>query len=274
MIRSAITISLVPEAAGGPFLLHTDDLAAACQTAARYEFDAIELFVADAKSLPTASVWHQLNAHGLKLAAVGTGAGWLQQKLTLTSEDFETRKRAIDYLRAMIDFAGPFGAPIIVGSMQGNSQGAETRATAIGYLEDALEELGEHAAKHRVPVLLEILNREESNLVNTAADAVVLAGRLATKNVRLLADLYHLSMEEKDVPAAIKTIDTLLGHLHFVDSNRRPAGCGSLDFGPIVAALEQIGYNGYASAEALPWPDAEAAASQTMKMYKQLFQDK
>jgi sugar phosphate isomerase/epimerase len=274
MIRSAITINLVPEAAGGPFLIQSDDLAAACLTAARYEFDAIELYVTDANAVPSTAVWHQLNTHGLKLAAVGTGAGWLQRKLTLTSDAAETRKGALDYLRAMIDFAGPFGAPIIIGSMQGRSQGTETRAAAIGYLEDALEELGEHAAKHRVPVLLEILNREESNLVNTAAEGVAFVGRLATKNVRLLADLYHLSMEENDVPAAIKTIDTLLGHLHFVDSNRRPAGGGSLDFGPVVAALTQIGYNGYASAEALPWPDAEAAARQTMTMYKKLFQGK
>ena len=61
------------------------------------------------------------------------------------------------------------------------------------------------------------------------------------------------------------------GHVHFVDSNRRPAGCGHLDYGPVVKALTDTGYDGYASAEALPYPDPDAAARQTIAAFRRWF---
>lgn len=248
-----------------------DDLPAACQTAAEFEFDAIEIFPPAADAIPAANLWKLLNEHDLKLAAVGTGAGWVKHKLTLTNADAAIRQQAHDFVRSIIDFAGPYGAPAIIGSMQGRFGDGADRDTAIGYLSDALEELGDHARQYRVPLLFEPLNRNETNLINRVADAVAFCDRLATSNVRLLCDLYHMSIEETDIPTALHAAGRHLGHLHFVDSNRRPAGCGSIDYPPIVAALEQIGYNGYASAEAQPWPDSRSAAKQTMTMYKKLF---
>ena len=62
-----------------------------------------------------------------------------------------------------------------------------------------------------------------------------------------------------------------LARLRFVDSNRRPAGLGHLDFGPIAAALREIGYSGFASAEALPYPSPVEAARQTMEVYRRYF---
>ena len=270
MIRSAISIGSIPEEHGRPFVL-SGDLAKACQEAAKFEYDAIELSPTAADEIAASTLWKVLNEHDLKIAAVGTEAGWVIHRLSLTSADAEVRRGAIDFVRALIDFAGPFGAPTIVGLMQGSWGDGTDREAAINYLEDALEELGDHAKQYRVPLLYEPLNRAESNLVNKAAEAVALVKRLATNNVRLNCDLYHMSIEEPDIPAALHEMGKLLGHLHFVDSNRRPAGCGTLDFGPIAAALNQVGYNGYASAKALPWPDAVTAAGQTMKMYKKVF---
>ena len=77
-----------------------------------------------------------------------------------------------------------------------------------------------------------------------------------------------MNIEEADIGEALRDAGKRLGHLHFVDSNRRPAGCGHLDYGPIGAALREIVYAGYASAEALPWPDSQAAAEQTMKAFR------
>jgi sugar phosphate isomerase/epimerase len=98
----------------------------------------------------------------------------------------------------------------------------------------------------------------------------MLAG-LSTRNVKLLADLFHMNIEEIDVAAALRGGGGAIGHVHFVDSNRRPAGCGHLDFAPIVAALREIGYAGYASAECLPWPDGTAAARQTIASFRRHF---
>ena len=70
--------------------------------------------------------------------------------------------------------------------------------------------------------------------------------------------------------AAIRAGGKWIGHIHFVDSNRRPAGFGHLNYAPIVSALKEIGYSGYLSAEALAWPDSMAAAEQTIREYRQL----
>ena len=64
--------------------------------------------------------------------------------------------------------------------------------------------------------------------------------------------------------------DRHIGHVHFADSNRRAAGMGHTDFGPVVAALREIGYAGYLSAEVLPLPDPEAAAKQTIESFRWL----
>jgi sugar phosphate isomerase/epimerase len=270
MIRSAVTISLTPEARGGAYIF-CDDLPAACQAAAKFEFDAIEILPASADAVPTAALWKLLNEHDLKLAAVSTDAGWLQHHFTLTSADANQRQQARDLVRSMIDFAGPFGAPAIVGGMQGGFGDGTDRQSALGYLEDALGDLAQHAEQYRVPLLFEPLNRNETNLVNRAADATALVGRLASSNVRLVGDLFHLSLEEADLAAAVRQLGPLLGHLHLVDSNRRPAGCGLIDFAPVAATLEQVGFNGYASAAALPWPDPTSAAKQSMEAYKKYF---
>jgi sugar phosphate isomerase/epimerase len=87
----------------------------------------------------------------------------------------------------------------------------------------------------------------------------------------LLADLFHMNIEEDDIGAAILAGAGRIGHLHFVDSNRRAAGFGHIDYRPIVKALGDIGYAGYASAEALPHPDPLAAARQTIEAFKRHF---
>jgi sugar phosphate isomerase/epimerase len=270
MIRSAVTISLVEEARGGPFVFWFD-LPAACRKAKELGFDAVEVFPSAPDAVDAAQLRKLLGAHGLALAAVGTGAGWVRQKLHLCLPDAGARARARAFIRAVIDLAGPLGAPAIIGSMQGRSGDGVDHATALRYVSEALEELGEHARQYNVPLIYEPLNRYETNLVNTVEAGVKLLGGLTTKNVVLLADLFHMNIEEVDIAAALRGGGKHIGHVHFVDSNRRPAGAGHLDFAPVAAALRDIGYQGYASAEALPYPDSDAAAAQTMRAFRQYF---
>ena len=72
-MRSAITICLVPEASGGPFVFH-EGLAAGCRAASAAGFDAVEIFPADAHSFPADELRKLLVSESLQLAAVGTGA--------------------------------------------------------------------------------------------------------------------------------------------------------------------------------------------------------
>jgi sugar phosphate isomerase/epimerase len=171
----------------------------------------------------------------------------------------------------MTDLGATFGAPAIIGSMQGRWGEGADQATALGWLGSALIDLGEHAQSCGVPLLLEPLNRYETNLCNTLADAAALLASRSIENVKLLADLFHMNIEEVDMADALRTAGPHVGHVHFVDSNRRPAGCGHIDYAPIAAALRDIGYDGYASAEALPWPDSDAAAKQTMESFRKVF---
>ena len=270
MIRSAITVSLVSEARGGPFVFW-DDLPGACRAAQSLGFDAIEIFPPAPDAIEPNELRTMLADHRLKLAAVGTGAGWVKHRLQLCSSDATVRRNAREFIKNIIEFAAANQAPAIIGSMQGRSGDGVDHATAIAFLGEALEELGAFAASFGVPLLYEPLNRYETNLVNTVESGVRLLQTLSTTNVKLLADLFHMNIEEVNIADAIRAGKNYIGHLHFVDSNRRPAGCGHLDFRPIAAALRDIDYRGYASAEALPFPDSPSAAAQTMQTFRAVF---
>lgn len=270
MIRSAVTISLVHEARGGPFV-YWHDLPAACRSAQELGFDAVEVFPPAPDAVDRTGLRKLLDENGVTLAAVGTGAGWVRQKLHLCLPDAVARSKARDYIRAIIDFAGPFGAPAIIGSMQGRFGDEVEQPTSMKYLAEALEDLGEHAKQYGVPLIFEPINRYETNLINTIEAGMNLVRPLSTKNVRLLADLFHMNIEEVDTAAALRAGGSLIGHVHFVDSNRRPAGLGHIDYQPIVAALQSIGYDRFASAEALPYPDSESAARQTILAFHKYF---
>jgi sugar phosphate isomerase/epimerase len=270
VIRSSVTVSLVPEVRGGPFVFW-DDLADACRKAKELGFDAIEVFPPSGGAVNGKGLRKLLDENGLALAAVGTGAGWAKSRLHLGLPDASDRARARAFIRGIIDFAGALGAPAIIGSMQGRSGDGVDHATAIGYLSEALEEFGEHARQYQVPLLFEPLNRYETNLVNSIQAGLEVLGPLSTKNILLLADLFHMNIEEANLPAALRAGRGRIGHVHFVDSNRRPAGLGHLDYVPIAATLTEIGYGGFASAEALPYPDPDAAAQQTMTAFRRYF---
>jgi sugar phosphate isomerase/epimerase len=270
-IRSAVTVSLVPEARGGPFVFW-DDLPAACAKAATYGFDAVEVFAPAGDSLRSGDLRKLLADNGLQLAAAGTGAGWVKHKLRLTDPSAAHRARAIGFVKGIIDVAGPLGAPAIVGSMQGRWGDDVSRDACLGYLGEAIVALGEHAGQYDVPLLYETLNRYETNLLTTIADGVQFLQALGEgSNVKLLADLFHMNIEEPNLADALCAGGALIGHVHLADSNRRPAGCGHTDLAAVANALRQIRYTGYVSAECLPWPGPDEAARLTIEAYRKDF---
>jgi sugar phosphate isomerase/epimerase len=266
-MKSCITISLVEEARGGPFVLW-DGLEKSIAFAGELGYDAVEIFAPGPEAIAVSALERMLRAAGLKLAALGTGAGWVKHRLQLADPDANKREQARAFVRSIIDCAGQFGASAIIGSMQGPSGQTGDAATALSYLCEALEACGAHAAKYTVPLIYEPLNRYETRQCCTVADGVKILESLSTDNVRLLCDLFHMNIEESDIAAALLHGGKWVGHIHFVDSNRRPVGLGHMQYGPIIAALRAIGYEGYLCAEAFPYPDSHEAARQTMKAFK------
>jgi sugar phosphate isomerase/epimerase len=112
------------------------------------------------------------------------------------------------------------------------------------------------------------LNRYETDQANTIEQGLELIRGLG--NVRLLADWFHMNIEEADIAASIIQGGDRIGHVHFADTNRMAVGFGHLNVPPIVQALRQIGYAGYLSAEVFSKPDALTAAEQTMQAFHEV----
>ena len=204
MIRSAITVSIVPESKGGPFVFH-GGLEAGIASAASTGFDGVEIFPSHADDIDGYLLRGWLEKYSVQLAAMGTGAGWLTRKLRLTDPDPLVRAAGRDFIGAIVDFAGGFGAPAIIGSMQGRHGDGVSREQALEWLRAELNQLGPRAHAHGVPLLYEPLNRYETNLFNTLSEAAAFLETLKTRNVKLLADLFHMNIEETDLAEAMKS---------------------------------------------------------------------
>lgn len=263
-MKSSVTVSLVEEARGGPFVFW-DDLRLACSTAAHLGFDAIEIFAPSPVFLDLDQTKSLLSEFNLSVAAVGTGAGMIKHGLSLTDADSSIRQKARDFVAAMIQFGGSLGAPAIIGSMQGRWTTTVDRTQALNYLSEALRELGSLAHEHSQSLFYEPLNRYETNLIRTLSDGCEFLLQVGKPNVLLLADLFHMNIEEAKLDRAILEAGGHIGHVHFVDSNRRAAGMGHLDFAPIVGALKAIKFAGFLSAEAFALPDSNSAAAATIE---------
>jgi len=264
-MKSSVTVSLVPEAKGGPFVFW-DNLAKACAQARALGFDAIEIFPPSAESLDVKDIRNLLERNQLQLAAIGTGAGWVKNKWRLTDPDAAIRRQAVEFARQLIALAGSLGAPAIIGSMQGRCEAG--RARALQWLAEALEELSAESARHHQVLLFEPLNRYETDVFNRQGDAAAFLRGLTSPNIRLLCDLFHMNLEERSLAGALKEAGSLVGHIHWADSNRLAMNYGHTDAGAVIAALRAIGYMGYLSAEVLPLPDSVSAARQSIESFR------
>jgi len=273
MVKSCATIALVPEIKAGPWI-YWERLEVSIPKAAKLGFDAVELFTASAEAVDPEQVKGLCDANRMKIAAVGTGAGKVLHGWTLASPDKNIRQKAVAFVSKMIAFAARLGAPAIIGSMQGNVEPGIERPQAVAWLAEGLNELGRQAQEQGVRLIFEPLNRYETNMFNQLGAGAGFLETLDTRNIVLLADLFHMNIEEQSIAGALRENAGRIGHLHFADSNRRPVGMGHTDMPDVVKALTQIGYAGYVSAEAFPWPTPDKAAEQTIRAFRACFSPK
>jgi sugar phosphate isomerase/epimerase len=278
-LRSAITVCAVPQANAGPFVFHgasPAEFSANLHLANEIGFDAVELFLPDASQISASETQKQLEDLSLGLAAVGSGAGWVVHQLSLTAKENADRVKAIDFVKSLIDWAGPWSAPVIIGSMQGRVAVGEERVEALKRLADSLSQINEYAAtRYQSSIFYEPLNRYETNLFTQIGEAAKWLETQALSNVLILADLFHMNIEETNLAAAIEDCKfngkNWIGHVHWADSNRRAMGLGHTDVAAIATALKSIDYRGYLSGEVFPAPDGMTAARQTFLSIQNAF---
>ncbi len=185
----------------------------------------------------------------------------------LVHADGKRRQACADALKRHLDYAAELGAvgPITVPIFNGNervpdlSPWMSRQQIEIDLLCTMLEPLAAHAAKQGVSVLLEPLNRYESNSLPQQKDGAGVVRRLNSPGVRLMSDLFHMHIEETDSPAAIRAAWDCIGHVHLADNTRKEPGTGDIDFRAAFAALKEIGFTGYMAFECgLSGPGEEA----------------
>jgi len=111
------------------------------------------------------------------------------------------------------------------------------------------QEMGETAAAAGTMLLLEPLNRYETHLIKRLEDGVEIAERIGNPHVKIMADFFHMSIEERDIPASIRAAGSWIQHVHLADSTRLLPGYGHTDFKSGFAALKEVGFDRYMALE-------------------------
>ena len=118
-------------------------------------------------------------------------------------------------------------------------------------------EMGKQAEGSSAYLLLEDINRYESPYLNTLADCAEVVSKTGLSNAGILCDVFHMTIEEGDIPAAIRQAGSLIKHVHLGDTNRLTPRRGFLDWKSVFAAFHDIGYEGYCSLECAVTGDAD-----------------
>ena len=128
---------------------------------------------------------------------------------------------------------------------------------------DSLSRLNEVATKHNVTVFLEPLNRYEDHMINTLEQARYYIDEGSFSQVALIADFYHMNIEEANMEESIMAQKNFIRHIHLADSHRYQPGSGHTDFETGFSALKEIGYTGAMAFECRVMGDNAAEAYQS-----------
>jgi len=233
-------------------------------------YQGVELAIRDPAAVNVDEIAEAVRRAGIIVPAIGTGQAYLEEGLALTAPDPSLRERTVARLEAQLPVAARLGALLIIGLIHGPILPDSGRERATEWLIAGLARLSRLAAEHGVRIVIEPINRYESNWLNTVDEVMALIVRLGAENVGVLPDTFHMNIEEREIAEAIARAGPRLWHLHVADSNRRAPGAGHLAFGTIIAQLRALDYGGVVSAEILQDPSFESAAAQTITLLRPL----
>ena len=266
MFAPALCFTVVKmRGAGAPFLMEGSP-AKGIEAAARFGYDGVEIHVRAPEELDLRVIRAALREHGVRVGALGTGRAYVDDGLSLI--DPETQGKALERLKGFLDAAGELGAKVIVGCLRGNVPAPGQKQACLLRLGDAMRAADEHAARQNATLLLEPINRYENNYLCNVYDAADFIRQNRLAHTRILADLFHMNIEEANISVAIRDNLPLISYVHAADSNRLYPGGGHTDVPAVLALLRAGGFSGEISAECLPLPDDETAAARWLSNMK------
>ena len=205
-----------------------------------------------------------------------TGLHWLLAKTEgyhLTTPDPVLRQKTADYFLELIRLCADLGGRFMVlGSpMQRNILPNVTQEQAFDYAADVLQKVIPMLETCGVQIVVEPLSPKETNFLTTAAEAVRLIEKIGfPERIALHLDCKAMCSEEMLIPELVRSHKEHLIYFHLNDPNLQGPGFGELDFVPIMAALREINYNGWASVEVFDYtPGIETLAEKSLAYTKQ-----
>jgi len=262
-INLSVTISS-PGSKFAPIVLQ-GDYVTEIKNAKEIGYKAVELHIRDPKIINHPSIMQVIQKNNLAVSAIGTGQAYVDEKIYFTSEDKEIRRAAVQRIKDQIDLAAKLNAKVIIGTIKGLlPEDKNDRVIALERATTGLKECAEYAKYKKVNLVLEAINRYETNFLNTAKQTTEFIEKIDPSVIGLHLDTFHMNIEEKLIGEEIREYSSYLAYLHFADSNRLSPGLGHLNFSEIIMALKEVNYNGYIGIEVLPLPDAYSAAKQAL----------
>ena len=217
---------------------------------AAWGFDLAELPLENLGDWDPSRAAEVLSGHGLGATvcfAMGPGR-------ELCAADAATVRATQEYLRGCIDAAATVGSAVVAGPAYASvgrtwRMAPGERRALYAELREHLRPVCEYGAERGVRVALEPLIRYETSVINTVEQALEVLDGLPPEGAGILFDTYHANVEEKDPAAALRSTGPWLAHLHASACDRGAPGDDHIEWGPLAAALEHIGYEGPAVIE-------------------------
>ena len=235
-------------------------------------FDGSELAFPTPQEVGWQRVKEELQKNGLEVPALGTGQAYLRDGLSFLSKSSVVRDRGIKRIKLFCDYATEFEARVIIGLIRGKKSQGQNSKDAEELFVNCMKKCADYASLKRIELVIEPLNRYETDFINNSVQGIELIEKIGYENVGLLLDTFHMNIEEPSVEDALKRSEKFLKHVHVADSNRHAPGYGHFDFGTFFVDLHKINYSEWVSAEILPIPDELSAAKQASKCFKKIIQ--
>lgn len=223
-------------------------------------YQGVEFMTLNPKELHWEEVKALLEKYKLKAVLVCTGEIFGQLKLSYTHPEEAVRQEAVERTKEIMDFASFLGADINIGRIRGQYCKELTKEQTEAYAVEAFQEISRYGEEKNVRIALETVTIMQTNFINTLEEGLSMVKRVDRDNFKLMLDIFHLNLEEKNLYEAIRNYSPYNIHVHLADNNRRyPGHCG-LDFDKIIATFKECGYEGNFSTEIFQIPSQEKAA--------------